>query len=73
MNKTGKDALKRRVGEFDVAQLKVDLAACAKRNLKNYDLDDVRAVSNGAATFFVWVSSYPQLLFIVTVLIFITD
>lgn len=57
IGKTGKDSLKRRVSEFKVEDLKIEVALKAKLIFQEYQLDDVRDVSAGAATFYVWVSS----------------
>ena len=57
IGKTGKESLKRRVSEFKVDKLKIQMALQAKKILSKFDLADVRTVSSGAATFYAWVWS----------------
>ena len=57
IGKTGKSSLKRRVSAFDVDCLPIAVAARVKEILSMLNLDDVRDVSSGAATFYVWVCS----------------
>ncbi|XP_078663149.1 uncharacterized protein LOC144906603 [Branchiostoma floridae x Branchiostoma belcheri] len=54
VGKTGKDGLKRRVLECDPMKVLPPAAARAKEILDQFDLDSVRDVSGGAATFYVW-------------------
>ncbi|KAK2168887.1 hypothetical protein LSH36_13g02125 [Paralvinella palmiformis] len=54
IGKTGKSSLKRRVSAFDVDCLPIAVAARVKEILSMLNLDDVRDVSSGAATFYVW-------------------
>ena len=56
VGKTGKDGLKRRCLGCNPNEIKVDVAMQAKALLGDFDLEEVRDVSAGAATFFVWVS-----------------
>ena len=56
MGKTGKESLKRRVGEFKVKKLNIEVAMKAKQVLGRFSLDEVRDVSAWAGTFYVWVS-----------------
>lgn len=58
IGKTGKESLKRRVMEFKVKDAKPEVAKEAKSILLKYDIDEVRDVSAGAATFYLWVSGY---------------
>ena len=62
IGKTGRDGLKRRVSEFAVESLQIEVAMRAKELLGLLDLNEVRAVSSGAATFYVWVGNivHPQ-------------
>ena len=60
MGKTGKASLKRRVSDFRADSVSMDIASAAKRILSQYEVDEVRDVSAGAATFFVWVSEEKQ-------------
>jgi len=55
IGKTGKESLKRRVSEFDVDKLQLSLATRVKDLLHNYNMNDIRDTSHGAATFYVWV------------------
>jgi len=55
IGKTGKESLKRRVKEFDVDKLQLSLASKVKDLLKNYNMNEIRDTSHGAATFYVWV------------------
>ena len=55
IGKTGKESLKRRVSEFDVDKLQLSLASKVKDLLKNYNSNEIRDTSHGAATFYVWV------------------
>lgn len=57
VGKTGKDGLKRRCLEYDPDKMLMPTASRAKELLSKYGLDDVRDVSAGAATFYVWVST----------------
>ena len=57
MGKTGKESLKRRISEFKVEKLSIELAMKAKQVLCRFTLDEVRDVSAGAGTFYVWVSA----------------
>lgn len=63
IGKTGKDGLKRRIGEFQVEKLakNIELAVKARRKLEEFSLAEVRDVSSGAATFYVWVSHHSGL------------
>lgn len=59
LGKTGKDGLKRQVTSLD--PLHVDMAKADfafDKYLKETDLETIRDVSAGAATFYVWVSSW---------------
>jgi len=56
IGKTGKLGLKRRVSEFKVENLAIEIAVRVRTILAPFELDEVRDVSAGAATFYVWVS-----------------
>ena len=58
MGKTGKEGLKRRCLEYDPQTLlkKMEIANKARAKMSAFELDDVRDVSAGAATFYLWVS-----------------
>ena len=56
VGKTGKESLKRRCLELDASTLQDTIARRAQKLLGKLELDEVRDISAGAATFFVWVS-----------------
>ena len=56
VGKTGKESLKRRCIECKPEKIPLAPAKRAKVLLEEYDLEEVRDVSAGAATFYVWVS-----------------
>ena len=58
LGKIGKDSLKRRISEFKVVDVEKKAAKRAKNLLDDVDLEVIRDVSKGAATFFVWVIVY---------------
>lgn len=55
VGKTGKESLKRRCLELKSDALKLGVVKRGKTLLGSFELDDVRDISAGAATFFVWV------------------
>ena len=57
IGKTGKESLKRKITEFKVEKLVIDIAMKSKQVLERFTLDEVRDVSAGAGTFYVWVST----------------
>ena len=57
MGKTGKEGLKRRCLAMEPHKLSPAVAGRAKDLLSSLSLDDVRDVSAGAATFYLWVST----------------
>ena len=56
VGKTGKESLKRRCLELKSDSLTANVAKRGKTLLGKFELDDVRDISAGAATFYVWVS-----------------
>lgn len=56
LSRTGKESLLQRVGRFDIDKVDPGMAMGAKEILKDLTLQQVRVVSAGAATFYVWVS-----------------
>ncbi|KAJ8034092.1 hypothetical protein HOLleu_24518 [Holothuria leucospilota] len=60
IGKTGKDGLKRRVMEKDPNQIKLETAKKVKSILSEFDLEQVRDVSAGAAVFFAWSSATEE-------------
>ncbi|XP_022107129.1 axoneme-associated protein mst101(2)-like [Acanthaster planci] len=57
VGKTGKDGLKRRVLQCDPTKISVAAAERAKNLLEEFDLEQVRDVSAGAAVFYAWASA----------------
>lgn len=60
LGKTGRDGLKRRIQQCNINDVKTAAANRAKQLLGAVDLEMIRDVSAGAATFFVWVSMYAE-------------
>ena len=56
VGKTGKESLKRRCLECDASKINMAAAKRARQLLDRHELDEVRDVSAGAATFYVFVS-----------------
>ncbi len=57
LGKTGKEGLKRQVTTLEPSKIIIDVAKYAeKQYLQKHDLDSIRDVSAGAATFYVWVN-----------------
>lgn len=56
VGKTGKESLKRRCLELKTDSLTDNIVQRAKALLEKFALDEVRDISAGAATFYVWVS-----------------
>ncbi|XP_013404637.1 uncharacterized protein LOC106169650 isoform X2 [Lingula anatina] len=54
MGKTGRESLKRKVSQFNVEKLAVDVALRAKEIMARFSKEEVHDVSAGAATFYVW-------------------
>lgn len=52
----GKDAIKRKIQELKIDEIPVDVALGARDLIRDFTLDQVRMVSAGGATFYVWVS-----------------
>ncbi|GFR91409.1 trichohyalin-like [Elysia marginata] len=57
VGKTGKESLKRRCLELDASTLQEATAKHAQKLLGKLELDEVRDISAGAATFFVWATA----------------
>ncbi|XP_074641536.1 uncharacterized protein LOC141899249 isoform X2 [Tubulanus polymorphus] len=57
VGKTGKESLKRRCLGLDASKLDINIARKAKMYFTQFDLEQVRDVSAGAATFYVWGTS----------------
>ena len=56
LGKTGRDSVMRHISGFDPKDCYLDVALSAKTVIEPYSLEQIRDVSAGAATFFVWVS-----------------
>ncbi|OWF45838.1 Kyphoscoliosis peptidase [Mizuhopecten yessoensis] len=61
IGRTGKESLKRRINEFDINTLPLDVALGAKKMIGKTDLADIKTTSQGAATFYVWVGTYTAI------------
>ena len=57
IGKTGREALKRRVGVCDIAAIPMKVAYRVRQLLEKHNIDSVREASQGCATFYAWVSS----------------
>ncbi|GFO37104.1 trichohyalin-like [Plakobranchus ocellatus] len=57
VGRTGKESLKRRCLSLEASTLQETIARRAQRLLGNLELDEVRDISAGAATFFVWATA----------------
>lgn len=55
IGKTGKESLKRRVGECEADKIKPETGVRAEAILQRYDLQLITEASRGAAVFYVWV------------------
>ena len=55
IGKMGKDALKKRIWERDIAQITISEAEKAKILLLNLKMDEIEEISKAASTFFAWV------------------
>jgi len=55
IGKMGKDALKRRIWERDVAKITLSDVQNAKTLLSNLKMNEVEEISKAASTFFAWV------------------
>ncbi|XP_060601784.1 uncharacterized protein LOC132755022 isoform X2 [Ruditapes philippinarum] len=60
LGKTGKESLKRLIVEFKIEKCPLEVAMGAKDFLRDYSIDQVRLVSAGCATFFVWVKGVVE-------------
>lgn len=55
VGRTGKENLKRMCLGLNALTVEVQRAKRVRELLKNFELDEIRDVSAGAATFYVWV------------------
>ena len=56
LGKMGKESIKRKLQELKVEKIPLDVALGARDLIRDFTLDQVRMVSAGGATFYVWVS-----------------
>lgn len=54
LGKTGKESVMRKISLFEAQTVPIRNAQVAKKTLKPYDKDQIRDVSAGAATFYIW-------------------
>ncbi|XP_021364892.1 uncharacterized protein LOC110457720 isoform X2 [Mizuhopecten yessoensis] len=60
LGKLGKEAIKRRIQELNVDSIALDVALGARDLIRDFSLDQVRMVSAGGATFYVWVKGLTE-------------
>ncbi|KAL3861103.1 hypothetical protein ACJMK2_007175 [Sinanodonta woodiana] len=60
LGKTGKESIKRQIGEFKLESIPLDIALGARDLIREFTLEQVRLVSAGAATFYVWVHGMAE-------------
>lgn len=53
----------RKISGFDPKDCYLDVALSAKAVIEPYSLEQIRDVSAGAATFFVWVSTFMYIMY----------
>ena len=64
LGRTGKEGLKRQVTTLEPSKINISMADYSEKvYLSKHDLDSIRDVSAGAATFFVWVCIYLHYIF----------
>lgn len=51
----GKESIKRKIQELKVNDIPLDVALGARDLIRDFTLDQVRMVSAGGATFYIWV------------------
>lgn len=61
LGKLGKDSIKRKIQELKVNDIPLDVALGARDLIRDFTLDQVRMVSAGGATFYIWVCSQLKL------------
>ncbi|XP_060563536.1 uncharacterized protein LOC132722929 [Ruditapes philippinarum] len=60
LGKTGHESLKRLIIEFKIETCPLEVAIGAGDFLPEYSIDQIREVSAGCATFFVWVKAVVE-------------
>ena len=63
MARTGKRSLKRRIADYQVQEMDIEVAQAAKLLNARYSAADAGKISKGVATFFAWVSFYITIVF----------
>lgn len=59
----GKESIKRKIQELKVNDIPLDVALGARDLIRDFTLDQVRMVSAGGATFYIWVCLQHLFLF----------
>ncbi|XP_055886104.1 uncharacterized protein LOC106062437 isoform X1 [Biomphalaria glabrata] len=54
MGKTGKESIMRKISQFDAQAVPIKSAQTAKKIIEPYNREQIRDVSAGAATFYIW-------------------
>ncbi|KAH9504187.1 hypothetical protein Btru_065262 [Bulinus truncatus] len=54
MGKTGKESVMRKISQFDAQAVPIKAAQTAKKIVEPYNREQIRDVSAGAATFYIW-------------------
>lgn len=60
LGKMGKESIKRKIQELKVDSIPIDVALGARDLIRDFTLDQVRMVSAGGATFYIWVNIYQN-------------
>ncbi|KAK6178731.1 hypothetical protein SNE40_011246 [Patella caerulea] len=56
LGKTGKESFMRKISFFDPKAVRLSTATAAKKVIKNFTRDQIRQISAGAATFYIWAT-----------------
>ncbi|XP_052213451.1 uncharacterized protein LOC127832191 isoform X2 [Dreissena polymorpha] len=60
LGRTGKESLKRQIQEFQLETCPLEVAMGARDLLKEFSIEQVRLVSAGCATFYIWVKGVVE-------------
>nr|XP_022341994.1 uncharacterized protein LOC111135861 isoform X3 [Crassostrea virginica] len=60
LGKMGKESIKRKIQELKVNDIPLDVALGARDLIRDFTLDQVRMVSAGGATFYIWVRGLTE-------------
>ncbi|XP_062587909.1 uncharacterized protein LOC134249590 isoform X2 [Saccostrea cucullata] len=60
LGKMGKESIKRKIQELKVDDIPLDVALGARDLIRDFTLDQVRMVSAGGATFYIWVRGLTE-------------